>query len=379
MNISQLSKISAMSFPERDVRQNYAAISEERSTTSNFTSTPRKLSDQRGLSALADRQRTKSMAEGLQMSPQGFRAHKMEDYSQRNGGSSGYRESRGSTSSNSSDSTFNRPPQLQAAASRPSAFTAYSSSQKPIYMEAGGIPRQNSSSSGSSSANIGAYNAMTRQTTAGPAVHRPVSVAEFPVTSESSSIQRHLPPRSQPDSINPYDTVPSHNASDMHYSPSHVRSLSQQVNNIQQKHSQDYEHYGYRGHQPPVPPPRRSRPMSAGPLRSSGSSAFSVPPQRSLSPTEDARDSRATSMPPDGAAYPPRQTDGGPVRPKIMSRPESQLGRSGSSSGRMLPQTPGDSRSARPGSTPPRPQGSKAAGEQSAPKPNSVWYEYGCL
>jgi hypothetical protein len=221
---------------------------------------------------------------------------------------------------------------------------------------AASIPRQNStgsSSISSGSANIGAYNAMTRTTSAGPghAMPRSVSVSESPYSSPSPC---HLPQR--PMDADPY----SASSRGGQYTPIRPHSRPQHYPPPPSEYS-DLP----KGHTPPVPPPRRSRPMSAGPLQSSTNSAFSVPPQRSISPEQ----SRATSMPPE-----PEYQD---VRPKIMSRPDSHLGRS--SSGRVLPQPPSSSANSqpRPGSTPLRPNNKDS--NPPAPRKSSVWYEYGCL
>ena len=486
LNISQLSKISTLSFSDRDRDRaelksvgSYGSPPEARlgQDPGTYTSTPRKPPEDRA-TLHGDRHRTKSVGEDLGVGVQGSRVmdrvNRLE-YNQRNGNyDPRHEENRGSTSSNSSDSVFSKPQPgsafstPMAAGSRPGLSVYTGSPQKPVpepftdstgYTKADpGLPRQNSGSSlgsGSVGANIGAYNAMTRQTSAGPGhnsttntysanaaaaavgpnlnrsissvgggqqrpanLTRPVSVAEMPFKPMSAASQesyqgnssahppqRQLPQR--PENSGPYSASSSRNPNvspereiGSQYNPNNVRSLSQQVNTLQQQKHQDfvdgYAGVNSKGQPLPVPPPRRTRPMSAGPLRSSSNSAFSIPPQRSLSPDMDdptlGRDSRATSMPPEhntARVLPNRQggppefsatrqesMDSGTVRPKIMSRPDSQLG-----SGRTLPQTPGDkSKQARPGSTPPRPQGgSRLGGGDGQAKPNSVWYEYGCV
>ncbi|ELU01156.1 hypothetical protein CAPTEDRAFT_219709 [Capitella teleta] len=316
MNISQTSRTSSNHFSNKhDNRLNYVA---EGHSQPAYATTPRKISDYG--SGFSEKYRTKSVGEGLS-----------------NGA---YDEPKGSASSNSSDSPFNKVPRDSRA------FQGYTDSSTPVHSAS--IPRQNSTSSSSSSANIGAYNAMTRQTTAGPnnhAVHRPPSVAEQPY-----SPQRHLPQR--PSDTDPYTA----RSSAGQYQP--VRPHGRQYPPPPPEYSDIPK-----GHSAPVPPPRRTRPMSAGPLPSSSNSAFSVPPQRTLSPSEL---NRATSMPP------PEQ-DYQDVRPKMMSRPDTHLSRS--SSGRVLPQAPGETpRSMRPGSTPPRPS-NKDCNPPATPK-SSVWPMY---
>ena len=139
------------------------------------------------------------------------------------------------------------------------------------------------------------------------------------------------------------------------YTPGNVRSLVQNYQKSVQQNprpqtpspSQVPPTNPGMGREPPVPPPRRHRPLSAGPSRPTlggAGTAFSSP--------------RAQSVTPD---YVPSDM------------------RNNSSRSRTLPSRPDDHNKqqvARPGSTPPKPT---QLDEDGKPKPNSVWYEYGCV
>lgn len=180
--------------------------------------------------------------------------------------------------------------------------------------------------------------------------------------------------------------------------------------------------YGSKYHQPagqpmdPVAPPRRSRPMSAGPLATSNQSAFSAP-----TPSGDRGYHHRSHTPNAGTSMTLPYGGGGGVGKEHVDRGKSlppnslsqssqhhqsltrghSLGSGGtggafsSSSGRVLPQRPDE----RPltqnvggqgvGGGPPRPsegQPPPPSGDNNGPPPsdgekpkNSKWYEYGCV
>ena len=137
------------------------------------------------------------------------------------------------------------------------------------------------------------------------------------------------------------------------YTPGNVRNLVQNFQkSVQQNRpqtpspgQQTPSQHGQQPREPPVPPPRRHRPLSAGPNR----------PNLNISVNIN-NTPRAQSVTPD---YVP--TDG--VRP---------------GSGRQLPARPDERKGQvpRPGSTPPRPT---SGNPEDKTNPNSVWYEYGCV
>ena len=136
------------------------------------------------------------------------------------------------------------------------------------------------------------------------------------------------------------------------YTPGNVRNL---VQNFQKSVQQNRPQTPSPGQQPsssqprepPVPPPRRHRPLSAGPARPN----LSINVNINNTP-------RAQSVTPE---YIPSEG----VRP---------------GSGRQLPARPDERKGQvpRPGSTPPRPTGGGGNPEDKI-NPNSVWYEYGCV
>ncbi len=127
------------------------------------------------------------------------------------------------------------------------------------------------------------------------------------------------------------------------YTPGNVRHL---VQNYQKSVQQTRPVTpGVLPQEAPVPPPRRSRPLSAGPVRST------------LTPNMN-HSARAQSVTPD-------------YIPSDNARPGSA---------KQLPARPGDGKAqqlGRPGSTLPRLNGNGTPEDKT--NPNSVWYEYGCV
>ncbi len=131
------------------------------------------------------------------------------------------------------------------------------------------------------------------------------------------------------------------------YTPGNVRNLVQSFQKsvqVQQTRPLTPGVGGSQPREPPVPPPRRSRPVSAGPSRTNLSLSVNI-----------RNTQRAQSVTPD---YIPSDS----VRP---------------GTGRQLPARPDErkSQAPRPGSTPPRQGGTP----EDKKNPNSVWYEYGCV
>jgi hypothetical protein len=147
------------------------------------------------------------------------------------------------------------------------------------------------------------------------------------------------------------------------YSPGNVRSL---VHNYQISMNNSVSNNtitasnGPGSGPSPTAPPRRSRPMSAGPLRSSSNSAFSVPPRHS------EPEPRGTG----GAAGAGGSGRTLPKPPPALTTP------------RTLPRTPDAGDKMAPGklSAPPplRPQSQGPNGD-GTPRKNATWYEYGCV
>ena len=130
---------------------------------------------------------------------------------------------------------------------------------------------------------------------------------------------------------------------DNQYMPGNVRNLVQNFHKSMQQGPS------------PVPPPRRPRPLSAGPYRS-----------------------------PDGTSNGLGTTNGFGIEPGPLRASMGQFNRSPGSppdkcevprpstaTGRLLPTRPDDNSTA--GSTPPRPGG------KDGPKKSNIWYEYGCI
>ena len=138
------------------------------------------------------------------------------------------------------------------------------------------------------------------------------------------------------------------------YHPGNVRNLVQSYQ--QTVHHQQHTPEG------PVAPPRRTRPLSAGP--GSGSAFTDAVPshQRPFTPnipSVELFQRRTLPQPPDGSAVPIRR----------LSSPPTNDSRAQNAAG--PPSTPRLSqRVDAPGSTPPRPVD---------PPKNSIWYEYGCV
>ena len=143
---------------------------------------------------------------------------------------------------------------------------------------------------------------------------------------------------------------------DSSYNPGNVRNLVQnyQISMNNSVNNNNISTGGSNGpSNGPSTPPRRSRPMSAGPLRSSSNSAFSVPQPSSFT------------------AYNPERNTGR----ALPRRPE------GLTTGRTLPRTPDSSLNA-PGkmSAPPQPPRPQSQGPpKDGPPKNPTWYEYGCV
>ena len=138
--------------------------------------------------------------------------------------------------------------------------------------------------------------------------------------------------------------------SDHQYMPGNVRNL---VQNFHMSVQPSATGNGNTPHQPPVPPPRRSRPLSAGGNLGSGMSG--------------------NSMGGNGSAF---------TTPRPQSAIPSGYGGGGShhmtggnnNNNNFTPES-SDKSLARPGSTPPRPS---PAGREGVPK-SALWYEYGCV
>ena len=138
------------------------------------------------------------------------------------------------------------------------------------------------------------------------------------------------------------------------YHPGNVRNLVQSY--------QQTVHQQHTTPEGPVPPPRRTRPLSAGP---GSGSAFTdpVPPshQRPFTPNIPSTElfpRRTLPQPPDGSAVPIRR----------LSSPPTNDARAQNAAGPSTPRL--SQRGDAPGNTPPRPVD---------PPKNSIWYEYGCV
>ena len=147
---------------------------------------------------------------------------------------------------------------------------------------------------------------------------------------------------------------PDSNDSSASYHPGNVRNLVQSYQQtVQQQTSEG-----------PVPPPRRTRPLSAGP---GSSPAFmdAAPshqrPYTPIVPSSDLIQRRTLPQPPDGSLASNR---------RLSSPPANDL--RGQNAGSTTPRL--TQRGDAPGNTPPRPQGAALD-----PPKNSIWYEYGCV
>ena len=125
------------------------------------------------------------------------------------------------------------------------------------------------------------------------------------------------------------------------YNPGNVRNLLQSFQ--MSVHNQSLPSGVGHPKQPPVPPPRRTRPLSAGGNMGGSGSAFSVPrPQSAV--------------------------------PNMTSFSGGQSHSSNSNNNNLI--SDGEKGDIRPGSTPPRPN---PTGREGPPNKSSVWYEYGCI
>ena len=178
----------------------------------------------------------------------------------------------------------------------------------------------------------------------------PVDQGSPDVSIYATSPRRPTTPRmSNTESLDSNDSAGS-------YHPGNVRNLVQSYQ--QTVHQQVTEG--------PVPPPRRTRPLSAGPGSGPAFMDNSVQPHQRpytpLVPSSDLIQRRTLPQPPDGSAVSSNR--------RLSSPPANDVRGQNAGSTTPRPTQRGDG----PGNTPPRPQG----GALEPPK-NSIWYEYGCV
>ena len=140
---------------------------------------------------------------------------------------------------------------------------------------------------------------------------------------------------------------------DSQYAPGNVRNLVQNYQSSQRPPG---------GPEPPVPPPRRSRP-SVGPEIGGSPSAFSLPPSYT---TININMNNSGSGPGGPKAPATRQVD--PARRQLPAPPQPP------SSNQQRDEQPNNQ--TRPGSTPPNPAQGPLTKDG---KKNPIWYEYGCV